>query len=112
MYVQRRLLLLECMYVLPAPQGVLHAVLDKVVSRVETLISRKSFNQLGGLQLDRDIRALVCVAEPFYFISNTSILKHFFCLGLAILTGHPGPDDGCDWMDSAMLMTLVHATNR
>ncbi|KAF5839444.1 hypothetical protein DUNSADRAFT_727 [Dunaliella salina] len=40
-------------------EGVLHSVLDKVVARLETLLARKAFNQLGGLQLDRDIRALV-----------------------------------------------------
>ncbi|GFH19034.1 uncharacterized protein HaLaN_15921, partial [Haematococcus lacustris] len=40
-------------------QGVVHGVLDKVVARLEALLSRKAFSQLGGLQLDRDTRTLV-----------------------------------------------------
>lgn len=34
-------------------------LLDKLSSRVEALLGRKQFNQLGGLQLDRDVRMLV-----------------------------------------------------
>lgn len=34
-------------------------LLDKVVAMMEVLLGRKVFSQLGGLQLDRDIRSLV-----------------------------------------------------
>ncbi|MEW5307113.1 MAG: hypothetical protein WDW36_009530 [Sanguina aurantia] len=40
-------------------EGLFHLVVDKVVSRLEGILSRKQFNQLGGLQLDRDTRLLV-----------------------------------------------------
>jgi hypothetical protein len=43
----------------PSLQGTLHAVLDKLVARLEALLARKPFTQLGGLQLDRDTRTLV-----------------------------------------------------
>jgi hypothetical protein len=36
-----------------------HLIVDKLVQRLEVLLSRKQFNQLGGLQLDRDARGLV-----------------------------------------------------
>ena len=38
-----------CLCVYPATQGVLHAVLDKVVSRLEMLLSRNSFNQVMSM---------------------------------------------------------------
>lgn len=38
---------------------VLHLLIDRLASRIEAVMLRKKFNQLGGLQLDRDVRALV-----------------------------------------------------
>lgn len=35
------------------------SLLDKLAARVEGLLGRKSFNQLGGLQLDREVRLLI-----------------------------------------------------
>jgi hypothetical protein len=40
-------------------EALFHALLDKVLARLEALLGRKAFTQLGGLQLDRDLRALV-----------------------------------------------------
>lgn len=42
-------------------QGIVHGLLDRLVGRLEALLARKQFNQLGGLQLERDARTLVCV---------------------------------------------------
>lgn len=39
------------------PQGVVHAVLDKLVARLEALLARKQFNQLGGLQARHEVLA-------------------------------------------------------
>ena len=39
-------------------EGGLHLLLDKLVARLEALLGRKPFSQLGGLQLERDARAL------------------------------------------------------
>eukprot|EP00897_Mesotaenium_endlicherianum_P006163 jgi/Mesen1/5575/ME000281S04641 len=39
--------------------ALVHLVIDFVTRRLEALILQKRFNQLGGLQLDRDARALV-----------------------------------------------------
>ncbi|KDP28412.1 hypothetical protein JCGZ_14183 [Jatropha curcas] len=36
-----------------------HLVIDFIVKRLEVIMMQKRFSQLGGLQLDRDIRALV-----------------------------------------------------
>ncbi|XP_002964874.2 conserved oligomeric Golgi complex subunit 4 [Selaginella moellendorffii] len=36
-----------------------HLVIDFIVKRLEVVMGQKHFNQLGGLQLDRDARALV-----------------------------------------------------
>ncbi|GIL67931.1 hypothetical protein Vafri_21202 [Volvox africanus] len=35
------------------------SLLDKLSARLEGLLGRKSFNQLGGLQLDREVRLLI-----------------------------------------------------
>ena len=40
-------------------QGLLHLLLDKLVARLEALLGRKRFSQLGGLQLERDTRMLL-----------------------------------------------------
>lgn len=40
-------------------EGLFHSLLDKLLARLEVILSRKPFSQLGGLQLDRDVRALV-----------------------------------------------------
>ncbi|KAL6553066.1 Golgi transport complex subunit 4 [Orobanche gracilis] len=37
----------------------LHLVIDFIVKRLEVIMMQKRFSQLGGLQLDRDVRALV-----------------------------------------------------
>lgn len=36
-----------------------HLVIDFIVKRLEVIMMQKRFSQLGGLQLDRDVRALV-----------------------------------------------------
>ena len=38
--------------------ALLHLVLDKVVSRLEAVLSQKRFSQLGGMQLEKDVRLL------------------------------------------------------
>lgn len=40
-------------------EALLHLVIDFVVKRLEILMTQKKFNQLGGLQLDRDCRTLL-----------------------------------------------------
>ncbi|KAK4342002.1 hypothetical protein RND71_037818 [Anisodus tanguticus] len=39
--------------------SLVHLVIDFVVKRLEVIMMQKRFSQLGGLQLDRDVRALV-----------------------------------------------------
>ena len=36
-----------------------HLIIDFIVKRLEVIMTQKRFNQLGGLQLDRDARTLV-----------------------------------------------------
>ncbi|KAF3674430.1 hypothetical protein FXO37_06415 [Capsicum annuum] len=39
--------------------SLVHLIIDFVVKRLEVIMMQKRFSQLGGLQLDRDVRALV-----------------------------------------------------
>ncbi|XP_009778340.1 conserved oligomeric Golgi complex subunit 4 [Nicotiana sylvestris] len=39
--------------------SLVHLVIDFIVKRLEVIMMQKRFSQLGGLQLDRDVRALV-----------------------------------------------------
>jgi hypothetical protein len=39
--------------------AVIHSAVDKLVARMEAAVAQKRFTQLGGLQLERDIRSLV-----------------------------------------------------
>ncbi|PSC72320.1 conserved oligomeric Golgi complex subunit 4 isoform B [Micractinium conductrix] len=39
--------------------ALVHLVLDKVVARLEAVLSQKRFTQLGGMQLEKDVRLLV-----------------------------------------------------
>ncbi len=47
------------MCVTAVAQACVSAVLDKLASRLEALLARKTFTQLGGLALERDMRSLV-----------------------------------------------------
>ena len=40
-------------------EALVHAALDKAVARLEAGAAQKRFTQLGGLQLERDVRVLV-----------------------------------------------------
>jgi len=47
-------------YLTPALyDAVIHSAVDKLVARMEAAVAQKRFTQLGGLQLERDIRSLV-----------------------------------------------------
>ena len=53
---------LAWMQPLLTPSGydaLVHLVLDKLVARLEAVLSQKRFTQLGGLQLEKDVRLLV-----------------------------------------------------
>ncbi|KAJ7280500.1 hypothetical protein O6H91_Y371800 [Diphasiastrum complanatum] len=39
--------------------SLVHLIIDFIVKRIEVIMTQKRFNQLGGLQLDRDTRTLV-----------------------------------------------------
>jgi hypothetical protein len=39
--------------------SLVHLIIDFLVKRLEVMMTQKRFNQLGGLQLDRDARTLV-----------------------------------------------------
>merc|ERR1711976_469685 len=55
-------------------EGVLLKMVAFVVSKLETLVSTKKFNQLGGLQLDRDIRSL----RDFFIQAASSSVRDKF----------------------------------
>lgn len=40
-------------------ESVVQSAIDKIISRMEASVAQKRFTQLGGLQLERDVRALV-----------------------------------------------------
>jgi hypothetical protein len=39
--------------------SLIHLIIEYIVKRIEVIMTQKRFNQLGGLQLDRDARTLV-----------------------------------------------------
>ena len=48
---------------------------SSVTSEIERLVLTKKFNQLGGLQLDRDIRSVL----SFFISLNSSLRVLIFC---------------------------------
>ena len=40
-------------------ETVVHSAVDKLVARMEAAVAQKRFTQLGGLQLERDVRSLI-----------------------------------------------------
>ena len=59
-------------------QRVLASAVDKIVSRMEAAVAAKTFTQLGGLQLDKDVRALVIGLSE---LCETSLRDKFARLG-------------------------------
>jgi hypothetical protein len=53
---------------------VIHSAVDKVAARMEAAISQKRFTQLGGLQLEREIRSLVVGLSD---LSSRSVREKF-----------------------------------
>lgn len=58
--------------------GLVGSLLEAVGSRVEALLLQKRFNQLGGLQLDRDVRTLV---QGFSDLTQRTVRDKFARLG-------------------------------
>eukprot|EP00798_Chlamydomonas_sp_ICE-L_P008858 gene8858-3742_t len=85
-------------------ESLLQIVLDKVLSRLEALMSRKQFNQLGGLQLDRDTRKLVSHLSE---LTSRTVRDKFAKLNqMAIILGLETLDEMLDyWGDAASHIT-------
>ena len=60
----------------------------QVVSRLEAVLSQKRFTQLGGLQLEKDVRLLVGEELPALCLALPCLLAH---LGFHLSNRHP-PD--------------------
>mmetsp|Transcript_26 Transcript_26/g.78 ORF Transcript_26/g.78 Transcript_26/m.78 type:complete len:746 (+) Transcript_26:194-2431(+) len=72
MWTQRLLVAMEaCLswlrpqLIVPNYETLISHLVDKVAGRLEAILAKKSFNQLGGLQLDRDVRNLVSHLSEF-----------------------------------------------
>jgi len=57
--MEARLSWLRPMLVPDNYDGLVAHLVDKVAARLEAIVAKKRFNQLGGLQIDKDIRTLV-----------------------------------------------------
>ncbi|KAL6746871.1 component of oligomeric golgi complex 4 [Haematococcus lacustris] len=93
-------------------EGMVHGVLDKVVARLEALLSRKAFSQLGGLQLDRDTRTLVSHLAD---LTHRTVRDKFARLNqMALVLGLESVDELVDYWggDSALTWRLTAAEVR
>lgn len=80
---------------------VLMSAVDKIVSRMEAAIAQKSFTQLGGLQLDKDVRALVVGLSE---LCETSLREKFGRLGqLATVMGVESVEEAADLIRDELL---------
>jgi hypothetical protein len=80
---------------------VLMSAVDKIVSRMEAAIAQKSFTQLGGLQLDKDVRALVVGLSE---LCETSLRDKFGRLGqLATVMGVESVEEAADLIRDELL---------
>ena len=75
---------------------------SQVVSRLEVLLTKKSFNQLGGLQLDRDVRGLVSALSSGEMTSRTVRDKFARLNQLAVVLSLEAVDELMDyWADDS-----------
>ena len=65
---------LQPMLVTSAFESLVQIVADSIASRLEAAVLTKRFNQLGGLQLDREVRTLV---SGFAVMSSKSLRDRF-----------------------------------
>ena len=65
---------LQPLLVPSAFENLVQIIVDSVVSRLEAAVLTKRFNQLGGLQLDREVRALV---SSFSVMTSKSLRDRF-----------------------------------
>ena len=80
---------------------VLMSAVDKIVSRMEAAIAQKSFTQLGGLQLDKDVRALVIGLSE---LCETTLRDTFGRLGqLATVMGVESVEEAADLIRDDLL---------
>ena len=80
---------------------VLMSAVDKIVSRMEAAIAQKSFTQLGGLQLDKDVRALMIGLSE---LCETSLRDKFGRLGqLATVMGVESVEEAADLIRDELL---------
>ncbi len=80
---------------------VLMSAVDKIVSRMEAAIAQKSFTQLGGLQLDKDVRTLVIGLSE---LCETSLREKFGRLGqLATVMGVESVEEAADLIRDELL---------
>ena len=80
---------------------VLSSAVDKIVSRMEAAIGQKTFTQLGGLQLDKDVRSIVIGLSE---LCGTSLRDKFGRLGqLATVLGVESAGEAADLLRDELL---------
>lgn len=80
---------------------VVMSAVDKIVSRMEAAIAQKTFTQLGGLQLDKDVRALIIGLSE---LCEKSVRDRFGRLGqLATVLGVESVEEAADLIGDQLL---------
>ncbi|GAX77377.1 hypothetical protein CEUSTIGMA_g4823.t1 [Chlamydomonas eustigma] len=81
-------------------EGLLHLLLDKLVSRLEALLGRKQFSQLGGLQLERESRTMLSALQE---LSSRTVRDKLSRLSqMALLLGLESAEEVLDfWTPSS-----------
>ena len=80
---------------------VIDLAVDKIVTRMEASVAQKQFSQLGGLQLEKDIRSLVIGLSE---LTNSSMRDKFSRLQqIATVLGVETADEAADLIGDALL---------
>lgn len=92
-------------------ENAMQSIIDRLISRIELIMMRKSFNQLGALQMDRDVRLLVSQFSDYNFqnsmrdkFSRLSQMATILCLEneLEILEYWENKNIDIDELDNTM----------
>lgn len=88
-------------------ESVAFATIDKIVMRMEATVSQKRFTQLGGLQLERDVRGMVVTLSD---ITTRSVRDKFARLQqLASVLGVESADEANELMNEAAVGWRLNA---
>ena len=73
--VESVLLFVQPLFVSSATESLFLIIIDVIIQKLEANVFLKKFNQLGGLQLDKDVRTLVSAFNVIQNNINNNVFK-------------------------------------